>query len=332
MNRRWIESLIAEAGRIEIRALPGRRSLIVETLDQAMATATALAITNNVYTTLNRPIPEIEAGSTTALGNDDIATIVLLPFDFDPVRPTDTSSSDAELASAIEARDAFVRAMASRGWPTPAQAVSGNGAHAVYRVFMRNTPETTDMLKTLYTGLKHSCSDDEVIFDAKVRNPARIWRLYGSVNRKGTPSADRPHRVSTVQIPADWRRVKTTEIERLASEFARKPRPTGNLADLPIFPIPIVGQGDYVTLDIVRWFDAHGLYVGHVAGNVHEVICPWEDEHSCANPRDTIVFEGDGGWPGFFCHHDHCEGRTIRHVMKIWGDADAYCARAWRAA
>lgn len=330
MNRRWIETLLADAGRIEIRHLPSGRSMIVDNADDALAVAGRQADRGSLYSTLNRPGECIAAGQAQAVKDADVDTVVRLPFDFDPVRPSDTASTDAELTSAISARDAFVQAMASRGWPMPAKAISGNGAHAVYRVFLRNDDAARQMLRSLYTGLKHRYSDDEVLFDPTVRNASRIWRLYGTVNRKGTATADRPHRVSAVTLPADWRRVPTKEIERLASEFERR-REDASI-DASANRVPIVGRGDFATLNVLRWFDAHRHYVGHVGGNVHEVVCPWEAEHTTSGRRDTIVFEADGGWPGFFCHHQHCAGRTIRDVMDLWSDADAFCGRAWRAA
>jgi hypothetical protein len=90
------------------------------------------------------------------------------------------------------------------------------------------------------------------------------------------------------------------------------------------------GGGDYATLDVIAWFASHGLYRGHIRDNVHAVICPWIDEHttpSPANGGDTVTFEADDGWPGFHCKHSHCSGRTIRDVIEVLGDADAFCAR-----
>jgi hypothetical protein len=60
------------------------------------------------------------------------------------------------------------------------------------------------------------------------------------------------------------------------------------------------------------------------------VRCPWDAEHSSIDSDHstaTVIWESDGGWPTFHCSHDHCDGRTIRDVMAIWGDADAFCAR-----
>lgn len=324
----WIKALLADAGRIEIRHLPSGKSIVVDDIEKAIQVVASRAGSGNSFSTLNRPGAHIEPGGTQALRDDDIERVVMLPFDFDPVRPAGTSSTADELAAAIETRDAFIRSMASRGWPAPAVATSGNGSHALYRVFLPNDEGTRQMLRAIYTGLAERFSDDEVHFDRTVRNPARIWRLYGTVNRKGTPSAERPHRVATVRLPADWRRVPMKEVERLASEFVRRPveRRSAARVDRP----RVSGRGDFSTLDVCAWFRAHGLYVGHVADNVHEVGCPWEGEHSSASPRDTVVFSDDGsGWPGFFCHHAHCAGRTIRDVMRMWGDADAWCARPW---
>ncbi len=324
----WLKALLADAGRFEIRHLPSGRSIVVDDLEKAKAAIDGRSCIGSLYTTLNRPGAHVEAGSTSALRDADIDRIVLLPFDFDPVRPPHCASTDAELQAALVARDAFVRAMASRGWPAPALACSGNGAHAIYRTFLPNGDETREILRALYRGLAARYSDDEVLFDPSVRNPARIWRLYGTENRKGTPTRDRPHRVAAVRLPADWRRVPTKEVERLASEFVRRQvdRQSEHRLDRPRRS----GRGDYASLDVVGWFAAYGAYVGHLEGNVHEVVCPWEREHSSSSPRDTIVFADDGrGWPGFFCHHNHCAGRTIRDVMLLWGDADSWCARQW---
>ena len=41
--------------------------------------------------------------------------------------------------------------------------------------------------------------------------------------------------------------------------------------------------------------------------------------HTSVSPRsgsDSIIFEADHSWPGFFCHHDHCSDRNIRDVIE----------------
>jgi hypothetical protein len=90
------------------------------------------------------------------------------------------------------------------------------------------------------------------------------------------------------------------------------------------------GRGEYRTLDVVAWFTAHGMYGRPLGGGKHAVVCPWLDEHTQASEpedSDTVVWEASGGrWPSKFCSHRHCEGRGIRQVMDLWGDADLFCA------
>ena len=94
------------------------------------------------------------------------------------------------------------------------------------------------------------------------------------------------------------------------------------------------GTGDYSTLDIVSWFQAHSHYIGLLKDNAHAVDCPWIAEHTSAGPptgSDTVIFENGDGWPGFYCHHSHCAGRNITDVLSAWGDADVFCTQQWRA-
>jgi hypothetical protein len=185
------------------------------------------------------------------------------------------------------------------------------------------------MLRTLYTGLAADLSTDAVQFDPTVRNPARIWRLYGSHNRKGTPTLDRPHRIALASIPAPWRAVSLQDVARLAAAYAKR-RPE---APPPRPAQSIEGSGDFRTLDVVGWFRAHGIYRRALGSGKHSVACPWTGEHSSEpGPLDTstVAWEAEPGlWPTFHCSHAHCSGRGIRDVMALWGDASSHCAAAW---
>ena len=98
------------------------------------------------------------------------------------------------------------------------------------------------------------------------------------------------------------------------------------------------GTGNYATLDVIAWFQAHGAYGGQRDGEKHTVVCPWEADHTEQKARpgadtDTVVWEGDGEklWPQFHCRHGHCAGRGIREVMAHWGDADRFCSEEFAA-
>ncbi|MGJ7512704.1 hypothetical protein [Variovorax sp. GT1P44] len=349
---RYLTLAMADAGVIELRhEHDGRwQSGTFNRLELLRTHIEARAGVGNLYATLNRPradLPVPNGMGGDALCDADMAVVVRLPFDFDPLRDKGVASSDAELALAAEARGRLVAALSSLGWPLPALATSGNGTHALYRVHLPANEATREMLDAAYRGLWGDFTTEEVMFDRPVRNAARIWRLYGTTNRKGgSPTTERPHRLASVRIPSPWRGVSPREVERLAEGYVRRACQVasvqaGGVRALPVArarraPLPR-GQGAYDTLDIVQWFKAHDAYFRALGAGKHAVACPWADEHSSrSDPRSTstVIWEcdGSGKWPTFHCSHAHCEERELRDVMRAWGDADAWCAHAWRPA
>lgn len=338
--RDWLADLLREARVVELRHHDGDlwRSGLFDDLGAVHRTVTTLKARGNLYTTVNRVRDTVEATNamgSAALTDADIATHTRLLFDFDPVRPRDMPSSRAELDAALKARLALMSRLLGLGWPVPAQAMSGNGAHLVYRVRLPVADDVREMLDAIYRGLRADFSTDAVSFDPTVRNPSRIWRLYGTQNRKGTHTPDRPHRESLVTIPARWEAVSPRLVANLAEYYARVLRPVPVAGLKPQLCVNTgAGAGDYTTLDVCRWFAAHGAYRRHLGQNKHAVACPWAAEHSgesAANDTSTVVWEASTNWPSFHCSHAHCEGRRITDVMAMWGDADAFCARAWSA-
>ena len=284
----------------------------------------------DLYTSLNAPKPR--RASNTMVGepitNDAVGWITRIPFDFDPVRPSGVASTADELAAANVRRDALVAMLRKVGWALPLHALSGNGYHAVYRCRLPNSDETRDQLGAIYHGLHAEYSDDEVQFDRSVRNPGRIFRLYGTWNRKGSDTPDRPHRLAACWIPSPWRQVDARQIERLATRYARRSETRATVSiDRSLSGFQATGRGDYRTLDVVAWTRAHGLYRRHVEGNAHSIWCPWREGHSTPHgATGAVVFDnGLGKWPGFHCHHASCAGRGIADLIAKLGDADQFC-------
>lgn len=286
-----------------------------------------------LYCTLNKPSNRLitNAFGAEPLRNDDMEVIKRIPFDFDPIRPTDASSTDAEMEAAIECRNEVVTAMQTVGWPMPAMALSGNGAHAIWRCSIKSDDQWRMAANIIYSQVKSQFSSmfeaRGVKFDTSIKNPGRILRLYGTVNRKGQNTVLRPHRLSSVRIPPTWQNVTVSQVQDLANRWAKSHRAEVRQA---FSSRNIGGKGDYRTLDVVDWFRAKGMYEKPAGMYTHSVRCPWEDEHSThGDHADTVIFENPGTWPGFYCHHSHCEGRNIIDVIKVMGDADAYCAAEW---
>lgn len=130
-----------------------------------------------------------------------------LPLDFDPVRPSGISSSDAELKDAIALREHVVPIVQERyELPSPVLAMSGNGCHALFR--LPDWPvddERKRIIQGLLKKISEEFSTETVSIDQTVFNPARIWKLYGTKAHKGdvVPGNEyreaRPHRESYIE-------------------------------------------------------------------------------------------------------------------------------------
>ncbi|MGA2185795.1 MAG: hypothetical protein ABSH47_22480, partial [Bryobacteraceae bacterium] len=126
----------------------------------------------------------------------DITKRRWLPIDLDPVRPSGISSTDQEHSLAVERAIQMREALRQEGWPDPIVGDSGNGAHLLYRVELPTGDD--ELVKKCLQALARRFDDDQVKVDQKVFNPARIWKLYGTVSRKGDNVAERPHRLARI--------------------------------------------------------------------------------------------------------------------------------------
>ena len=338
-NHEYLRRLFRDSRIVELRHSYGdqRESGIFNNIVNLERAVRDLADVGNMYTSLNRPhsFRVTNCFRSDALRDEDIETITRIVFDLDPKRPTNLPSTDAELKSALTARDLVVRTLSAYGWPAPALAISGNGAHAVYRTCLVNSSAWRKQAAMLYAGLRSHLQGQMISlgvdFDTTVRNPARVWRLYGSVNRKGHVAHGRPHRRASIILPAgDWQIVKAATVERTVRTVT--PVVEGKRRIVETSRFQVTGKGDYTTLDVVAWFTAHDAYRRPLSEGKHAVICPWSAEHSIESPEggtDTVVWEATIAWPNFFCSHNHCAGRSVRDVFALWGDADEFCTRTW---
>src|SRR5262249_46675466 len=126
----------------------------------------------------------------------DIVARRWLLLDADPRRPAGISSTDDQHEWALERVRRIRDELAIAGWPEPILADSGNGGHLLYRV---DLPRDDDrLIQRVLEALAFRFDDDAVLIDRTVFNPARIWKLYGTIARKGDSTADRPHRLARI--------------------------------------------------------------------------------------------------------------------------------------
>lgn len=119
-----------------------------------------------------------------------------LLVDIDADRPAGISSSDTEHAAAIELAFRIRAELAQEGWPVPIVADSGNGAHLLYRVDLPAADEKR--VERCLAGLAARFNGNGQKVDETVFNPARIWKLYGTLAAKGDSTPERPHRVARI--------------------------------------------------------------------------------------------------------------------------------------
>jgi hypothetical protein len=190
-----------------------------------------------VYFTPNPLRPDM-IGSKASARKADVMSRRWLLIDVDPVRPPDTPATDAERASAWAVMDAVRGSLEGVGMVDFVLGDSGNGWHLSVPIDLPNDDASTELVKSVVRGLAQRCNSPAAQVDTKTFDLPRIWKLYGTVNRKGAASAERPHRIAKLlgapacdQVGA---RANTAKLTRLLEMWkwiddARRNRPGGDL-------------------------------------------------------------------------------------------------------
>ncbi len=311
--REALAILCAPGQVVEVRAITdeGMASGYFDDMDFLAAAAEPLDAsgTQGIYITLNEVNPallsrranriKMRLGKKDATTSDaDILRRRWFPIDIDPVRPSGVSLTDEEHQAAL-VRAAEIAAFLGReqGWSAPVMADSGNGAHLLYRIDLPNDEESWDLVKRCLELLDTIFSDAGCSVDCANHNAARIWKLYGTVSRKGDHTPERPHRRAQVlDVPGPVDVVSPALLQNLAGSLP---------AALP------PGRPRKKSLDIGAWLRDHGIsvraekpYQGGTLFVLDE--CPFSGAH-----RDgafTIQFDNGAVYAG--CHHASCGGGT----------------------
>ena len=127
----------------------------------------------------------------------DVLFRTSITFDIDPIRTAGISSTDIEHERALfKAHDIAITMSEWYGWPDPDIIDSGNGANLRWWVRMDNTPESLATVKACLARAAATFDDEYVRLDPSVCNASRIFRVPGTVARKGEHMVDRPWRTS----------------------------------------------------------------------------------------------------------------------------------------
>ena len=272
---------------------------------------------HGIYVTLNEVNPallsrranriKMRLGKKDSTTSDvDILRRRWLPIDIDPLRPSGVSSTDEEHGLALAKADEVARWMAGLGFPEPVRADSGNGAHLLYRIDLPNDDAALALVKGSLATLDVLFSDERVSVDTANFNAARIWKLYGTISRKGDNTPERPYRRSRIISAPD--ELKIVSLEQLRDLAARLP--TEALAQASP---PMETKGYKNIFNLPDWLDEHGITVKSEKpyANGHLFIldqCPFSSAHK--DGAFAIQFGNGAVFAG--CKHTSCGGGTQR--------------------
>lgn len=251
-----------------------------------------------------RPAPK-----NLSTSDSDIVCRRWLLIDCDAVRPSGISAIEEEHNLAIEKAKEIKNGLKSLGWPEPVLLDSGNGAQLMYCIDLPT--DDNGLVQSCLKALA-SAGNDKVQVDQSVHNPARIWRLPGTMNRKGDEVSDRKHRMARIlEAPEKFTIVSEEKLKALAGKIAQ---------DTPTESQSTISTNNSFNLD--DWIskycpDARGPEKWK-EGNRKWIfpVCPFNPEHDNSS---AVITQQANGAIGFKCHHNGCinnDWHALRRLKK----------------
>ncbi len=273
----------------------------------------------SIYFTLNPPKNELLQRSQNVLSpyaksttkDAEIAVIRWLHVDLDPVRVTNSSSTNEELEIARKKSSAIMKFLKTKyDFPEPVLSCSGNGINLDYKLNdLPNTVENKQLLKNVLKTLDILFSDNKIKVDVTTHNPSRIIKLFGCKTFKGENTRDRPHRYSKIEtVPDKIQTVNLSSLQRLAK---------------------ISLSGDEKVkgkkIDVEAFLKKHNIDVFKKKEQENSTIyvlndCPWSDEHK---NKSAYIIKFKNGHVIAGCHHDSCSEKNFKELQKTVGDSSA---------
>lgn len=274
------------------------------------------------------------AGMKSPLTSDaDVVCRRWLLVDLDPKRPAGISSTEDELAAAVALRNRIGKWVKEKWGVAGIPAVSGNGAHLMYRVAdLPNDSEHAELFRAVLAGLAAQFGTDQVDVDRTVYNAARIWKLYGTMARKGDHVASRPHRRS--ELHKSWHGktledvpvLPTEALKEIAALAPAKTQEKGEGVDkgrVEKTPPRASGEVDLGPLDVEKYL-THYSVVYSVKEQAGKTL--YRLEKCLFNPahgrNEASIVQDGGGKLTYQCFHQSCQGRSWSEARQlISGDA-----------
>ena len=307
---RFCELMFRPGELVELRVLKTNGGIASGYFNDPIALATAAAEWNgrgNVYFTLNEPNPEcihraenvVRNRARETTGDREIIRRRFLLIDADPERAVSgIASTDTELQTGLDCANRIRFFLQQLGWPEPIFASSGNGGHLLYRIDL--PADDSGLVAAVLQRLSTEHSGAGVKVDTSVHNAARISRMYGSINMKGSSTAERPWRNAKVFFAPESLEIVPRELlESLAgARAARDPQPSTPLASFEL------------DFDLKGFLDKHGLAYREKQDSERGTMyllqsCPFAS-HAESFKCAAWLWNGS---PCFKCFAEKCNGK-----------------------
>ena len=237
----------------------------------------------------------------------DIERVDWLLVDVDPERKAGLSATRTEKGEAASVLADIMTFLADEGWPDPIVGDSGNGYHLMYRV---EGVQEGDLRVTLDT-LAFLFNSEGAKVDQMVFNPSRIWKVYGTVARKGEDTEERPWRLARMR--------KAPEVLVPVS----KQQQTGLQDYIPNSKEAAPQSGGIAAqASLDNWLEKHFPSLGDPEswqGKGRRWIfdeCPWDKSHT---DRSAYVVQFTNGAIAAGCLHENCKGHERDDKGKSLG-------------
>jgi len=239
----------------------------------------------------------------------DIIKINYILLDFDPIRPSGISSTNEEKILAYELLKEVMHELNLFNLNPCIISDSGNGFHLMFR----NDDCSNKTIITFLELISNKFSNDKITIDKKVGNPSRIWKLYGTMTRKGSNTEDRPWRESKViEFIDNAKPIKNIDIQKYIFENDK------NHIEKHIAESKQCNFGPSHGKEYLESFMSTYLNITNHKmtsfGELWEVDCPFNSEHK---KKGYITFTDGLGW-SFKCHHNSCKDKTWKHVKNMF--------------
>ena len=256
----------------------------------------------NIYITFNY----FKISNKEAISDNDIERIKFILLDIDPERPSGTASTNEQKEEAKRVFDNCLQYLEDNSIQYYYTFDSGNGYHALIPIDIECTKENSRIIKELLYHLDSKFSSERAHVDKSVHNPARITRLYGTLNTKGIQNGPKHCRIS--KFLYDKADGNTNDFNSIKSIISKN-----KVEDIDIDNM-MIRKPYLLVKNPMEWLSSHNLTVEKIKdldrGCLYKFHkCPMRDHHNADKGYYFIVRENNKCY--FGCHHASCEHQDI---------------------